>query len=545
MAGAYQDIPTGSALSGEVRKAINYGLMNGYNPHTFGYTDSMTRAQFVTVMGRMLGWFSEPTTLTKYITNEMQVDAPNTGTPYSVSANYYQAINKAAELDVVDRTTAFRPNQPITRGEMAEMLVRGLGLKSAAIILDKENDLPFTDVTERSGYIAAAYAVGLTKGTSATTFSPDSTATRAQAAAMLVRIHEKLQLKTTFVHGFYALSSYSQLELSGSMDAVSAGWSRMTWNGEEALLSTTSANKNEYYIPTGYSEVTDYLYDHNTAMHLNVFMDASGGLRELLASPEGRTQAVAQIIHELTVDYNTIGCNPYSGVTIDFESLRAEQKEDFTMFLVELRSALDSIGKNLYVCVSPVLIGGWYDGYDYRAIGNLADKVILMAYDYEARDMSGYKGTSIRSSDMNNGHIREWFSEASRNAPDGQVFLSLMAITDPENGVQDLSKILLGISSKNVAWEIDESNRLVSGKPVYLSTESAYKYMRNSYRQFDSGNPYITFENDAGQRYFMWLEDPLENLRSAKLLGVRGISLWRLGTLPTYPDWNWSPLLNK
>ena len=69
--------------------------------------------------------------------------------------------------------------------------------------------------------------------------------------------------------------------------------------------------------------------------------------------------------------------------------------------------------------------------------------------------------------------------------------------------------------------------------------------MRNSYRQFDSGNPYITFENDAGQRYFMWLEDPLENLRSAKLLGVRGISLWRLGTLPTYPDWNWGPLLNK
>ena len=542
-AGAYHDIPADGALAGEVRKAISSGLMNGYSPNSFGYADSMTRAQFLTVMGRMLGWFSGSDTLVKYITDEMQVDAPNGGSPYSVSSTYYHAINKAAELDVVNRTVPFRPNAPITRLEMAEMLVRGLGLKSAAVILEKTHDLPFTDIRDGAGYIAVAYAIGLTKGTSATTFSPDSTATRAQAAAMLVRIHEKLQQKTTFVHGFYALSSYSQLELAGAMDTVSAGWSRMTWDGEEARLSTTSASKNEYYIPTGYKEVTDYLSDHSTAMHLNVFMDASGGLRELLASPEGRTQAVEEIVYELTVEYNAIGCNPYNGVTIDFESLRAEQKEDFTMFLVELRAALDEIEKELYVCVSPTLIGGWYDGYDYRVIGELADKVILMAYDYEARDMSAYEGTSIRRSNETNDHIREWFAEASRNAPDGQVFLSLMAITNPETGVQDHSKILLGISSKNVAWEIDEENRLVSGKPVYLSTEAAHEYIQKNRRQFESGNPYVTFENEAGQRYFMWLENPAENLRSAKLLGVTGISLWRLGTLPMYPTWNWEALL--
>ena len=41
----------------------------------------------------------------------------------------------------------------------------------------------------------------------------------------------------------------------------------------------------------------------------------------------------------------------------------------------------------------------------------------------------------------------------------------------------------------------------------------------------------------------MWLEDPAENLRSAKLLGIRGISLWRLGTLPMYSGWNWNELL--
>ena len=56
-----------------------------------------------------------------------------------------------------------------------------------------------------------AYDIGMTKGTSATTFGPDATATRSQAAAMLVRIYEKLHQDTGFIHGFYAISSYSQL----------------------------------------------------------------------------------------------------------------------------------------------------------------------------------------------------------------------------------------------------------------------------------------------------------------------------------------------
>ena len=542
-AAAYTDIPAESTLAAEVQKAVNYGLMNGYSPYLFGYNDTMTRAQFVTVLGRMLGWFdAEAKTLMGHITPAMQVDSPGSGTPLSVSAAYYAAIDTAAELDVVDRDKAFRPNDAITRLEMAEMLVRSLGLKSAAAMAEKENSLLFTDVTTGKGYISIAYDIGMTKGTSATTFSPEATATRAQAAAMLVRIYEKIQQPTDYVHGFYALSSYGQLEYAGRMDGVSAGWSRMTWDGKTALLSTTGADGNEFYVPTGYSEVTDYLASKKVSLHLNVFMDAAGGAKELLASAEGRSQAVQQIVNEVTVTYKTIGRNPYSGVTIDFEGLRSAQKGDFTAFLKELATALDNVDKALYVCVSPVLTGGaYYDGYDYRAIGDLADKVILMAYDYEARDMSGYAGTSIRES---GGTLRGWFTESSRNAPPGQVFWSLLAVTDGSTGVRDVSKVLLGVSSKNVAWEINGDDRLVTGKPVYLSNETAYQYIQNSRINSSSGDRYVIFTSDSGQRYFMWLEDPAGNLRSAKLLGVTSISLWRLGTLPMYDGWTWSSLLH-
>ena len=94
---------------------------------------------------------------------------------------------------------------------------------------------------------------------------------------------------------------------------------------------------------------------------------------------------------------------------------------------------LDEIGKKLYVCVSPVLSTGYYganyyDGYDYAAIGELADKVILMAYDYEAKDMRQFVGTN--------------YYKAVATTPINEVYLGLRAIT----AQMDASKVLLGFS---------------------------------------------------------------------------------------------------
>lgn len=359
----FSDVPAESAVAGEVRKAVDYGLMNGYDNDTFGYGDSMTRAQFTAVLVRMMGW----DTVTPQTPSYSDVPASHT---------WYSVIETAAAHDVANDGGAFRPSDPVTRGEMAELLVRALGLKGAAERLNDTSSTysrihggtPFIDLPEgKAGYIAIAYRIGMTNGTSPTTFSPDNTATRAQAAAMLVRIYEKISAPTDFVHGFYAISSYSQLHLAEEMDAVSAGWSRMTWDGKTAILRTTSADGNEYAIPSGYEEVTDYLSNQDVPLHLSVFMDGED-LKSLLASGEGRAQAVAQIVNEVTVDYQTIGENPYSGVTIDFEGLRSAQRADFTAFLTELDRELERLDKSLYVCVSPILAEGYdasYSGYDY------------------------------------------------------------------------------------------------------------------------------------------------------------------------------------
>lgn len=521
---AYSDVPAGSSLAAEVEKAVDYGLMNGYSADTFGYSDPMTRAQFAVVLVRMMGW---------------ETVSPQTPTFSDVPAGHtwYAAVETAAAHDVVDAGGTFRPSDPITRGEMAEMLVRALGLKSAAALSEKYASLPFTDVTAGRGYISVAYDIGMTNGTSATTFGPDVTATRAQAAAMLVRIYEKLRQSTDFLHGFYAISSYNQIGLMGSMDAVSAGWSRMTWDGTTALLSTTTADGNEYAIPSGYDEVVSAAENNDVTLHLNVFMEGED-LKDMLSSETGRAQAVEQIINELTISYKTIGKNPYDGVTIDFEGLRSAQLVNFDQFLTELSSRVHSLGKELYVCVAPVLTtGSYYDGYNIARIAALADKVILMTYDYEDRTMA--QGAAALAS--------------APTSPMDQVYWSLKTAVDQVTAAgQSVDKLVLGFSCKNVAWKVNSATdlTLAASAPFYVSNETlSQRLSQNGTAKGWSDRfqcPYAVYTTEDGSTYFVWYDD--ENsvqarLDMAKLLGITGASVWRLGTVPAYENWSWTGAL--
>ena len=129
-------------------------------------------------------------------------------------------------------------------------------------------------------YVTVAYDIGLTNGVSATQFAPAASATREQAATMLVRIYEKYTAKTSWLHGFYAISSYSQIGLTQSMDAVSLGWSRMTYAADTgAVLNTTTSGGNVYAIPSGYADAVKQLQANGCQMNLCINY---GGRDEIL-----------------------------------------------------------------------------------------------------------------------------------------------------------------------------------------------------------------------------------------------------------------------
>jgi len=522
----FSDVPDDSWAVESIQKASEYGLINGVGEGRFGYGATLRRSDFITLLVRLFDWkLPEVTT------------SPFTDCP--AGAWYTPYLAAAVEHAVMPAGGAFRPLENITRMDMAVFFVRALGYDSLAGQA-ANYPCPFTDVTTNKGYITLAYDLGLINGISATAFAPTMTAKREQAAAMLVRVYEKYYHETDFLHGFYAISSYSQLPLTKEMDAVSAGWSRMTLDESGVpFLRTTSAQGNEFYVPEGYSSVTSALERQGTPLHLSVYMDTSlpspastsPAIYDLLSDPVRRTQAVEAIVEEACVSYRTIGHSPYAGVTIDFEGLKGSAaKANFTAFLQELSAALHERGKNLYVAVQPALYTGeYYDGYDFRAIGQAADKVILMAHDYAPTSLHGFEGTT--------------YHQSAALTPMDQVYHSLRTAVNSATGVEDRSKIALAISCSAMAWKVDGNGLLQSPLPLRPDTATVYSRLRQSGTEMGWSNtyrnPYLRYTTEQGESIFLWYEDSrssAEKATLAKLFGINGISLWRLGQIPAYSD---------
>ena len=503
-AGGYSDVPQGDWAEEVIQKATDYGLIEGKGDGTFGYGEYMNRASFVTVLCRMFGW-------------EMVSPDKPSFSDCAPGTWYYAAVETALANGAIDSGIYFRPDDDISRQDMAVMLVRALGYENLALA-QASAELPFADVTENRGYIALAYEFGIINGVpqpdGSLRFLPNHSSTRQEAAAMLVRVYDKYHAGIDFLHGFYAMSSYSQIDMAREMDAVSLGWARMTLDESgRPWLNQTSEGGNEWAVPQGAGLATGALEEAGVDCNLSVY--AAGSDLTAILSADNR-QAAAEELAEAAGDY--------AGLTIDFEGLGASLRTSFTQFMAALRSALPE-GKNLWVCVQP---DEWYGGYDYRALGETCDKVILMAHDYQDTNLpQGWVGTS-----------------QTRNAPApiNKVYEALCAITDPETGVADTGKIVLAVSITSVGLQVDE-NGLLASTDIYTpapDTLASRMEQSDAVRTWDAAaaTPYLTYSVD-GEYYKVWYEDAqsiMAKVNLAHLFGVDSLSIWRLGIIPDYAE---------
>lgn len=106
------------------------------------------------------------------------------------------AIEALASRGIINgiNDTSFAPNTTMTRAEYAAIVVRGLGLTP------KENG-KFSDVPSGAwyaGYVGTANTYGIVNGTTDTTFEPNGTITREQAAAMTARAAKLCGMATSY-----------------------------------------------------------------------------------------------------------------------------------------------------------------------------------------------------------------------------------------------------------------------------------------------------------------------------------------------------------
>lgn len=507
----------------DIQKASDYGLVQGMEDGTFRPGETLNRASFVTILQRMFGWES----VTPAVPSFSDVGPDHWA---------YAAVETAKAQGVLDQEALFQPLAYVTREEMAVMLVRALGYDTLA------NDLAaagransFPDVTDYAGHIAVAAAIGLTNGitdpaTGVTNFQPDSFATRDQAAAMLSRVYQRYISKLDWLHGFYAFSSYDQISTTAQMDGVSVGWAQMEFDPATGpWLNSQKTASNDWVKPTDYQTATTYFQGNGTPYNLNVYADtrqlvtlADGSktstLEAILSSAEAQKQAIAALVQAVP---------DYAGITIDFEGLTTETyKAAFATFMSDLRAALPG-EKTLYVCVPT---SKWYKGFDYKALGEVCDKVILMAHDYQWPSVPAeYVGVRVPDSPV---------------TPFPEVFQAFQAVTDPETGVQDRGKIAVQISFGTAGFEIDE-NGLLADTTIYHPAQATIAkrlVQPDTVITYDEShrNPCAVYYGDDGViRYQLWYEDArsvTDKIELARMFGITGISLWRIGNIPSYAE---------
>lgn len=166
-------------------EAVQYvygsGLMNGTSATLFSPNGTMNRAMLVTILYRM--------------EDEPDVTAANAFTDVPADAWYADAVAWASAHGIVDGVgeSRFAPMRSITREQMAVMLYRYAQYKGCT--LEAGADLSrYADAGDISAWALEALqwanAAGLITGRTASAIVPGGTATRAEAATILMRFLE-------------------------------------------------------------------------------------------------------------------------------------------------------------------------------------------------------------------------------------------------------------------------------------------------------------------------------------------------------------------
>jgi hypothetical protein len=496
--GRYVDVPDNHWAAGYVESAAQYGIMEGMGDGQFGLGRNIKRSEFAALLCKFFQW---------------DLVQPQSASFSDCPLNqwYTPYVETLVAQGVVTPGGEYRPTEAITRQDMAVLLVRALGYDELAQWASSLS-VPFADVTEYVGYIAIAYDIGMVDGMTENgrqVFKPNNTATREQAAAMMVRVYERYRSDIDWLHAFYATSSYSQIDLTADLDGVSVGWARLVM--DEAGAPSVSGDDRDWKKPASSALATDFFAAAGTDCNLTVY----GNDAAAFATPELRDAAVTALV---------AAARDYAGLTMDIEGLKAASKESYTALLTQLRAALPA-EQTLYVCVQP---DTWFDGYDYRALGEICDKVIVMAHDYEWSVPAYYVGTSRTE---------------NPGAPLTQIYDTLRDVTDPETGVADRSKLALAISIDSVGFQVDGEGKILSQTLYHPAPATIIQRLRQADTEMGYSNlygtPYIYYTTQDGSRYRLWYEDARSvtaKIQLARMFGINGISFWRLGNIPTYDD---------
>lgn len=235
-------------------------------------------------------------------------------------------------------------------------------------------------------------------------------------------------------------------------------------------------------------------------MHLSTLTEDGGFSNELahLVLTDATVQAV--LMEQLQ---QTILQKGYAGLDVDFEFVYAEDADAYASFIARLREMLSPLGLPVIVALAPKTSstqpGLLYEGHNYAALGNAADQVLLMTYEW------GYTyGPPMAVAPLPN--VRR------------VVEYALTEISP--------AKIWLGVPNYGYDWTLP----FIQGESKALSISNEYAVslawqygVSISYDAYAQA-PFFNYQDENGRLHEVWFEDA-RSIR-AKLSLIPQYGLW-------------------
>ncbi|MFB7157750.1 S-layer homology domain-containing protein [Lysinibacillus sp. NPDC056232] len=181
----FTDVDPYSSHYDDILKLYTQGAIDGYADKTFRPNQSVTRGQAAKMLATVL-----------------KLDLKNVQDPYlkdvPKNSEYYKYIAALQNAGIMSGYSngTFMPNEVMTRGQLAKILVLGFKFEVASNYNNSFKDV--TSETSNAIYIQSLVDLKITEGTTPVTFSPHNAVTRGQFASFIVRSQEKKGNATSF-----------------------------------------------------------------------------------------------------------------------------------------------------------------------------------------------------------------------------------------------------------------------------------------------------------------------------------------------------------
>lgn len=202
----------------------------------------------------------------------------------------------------------------------------------------------------------------------------------------------------------------------------------------------------------------------------------------------------------------------YGGIDIDFEYILAEDRIAFAEFVTRVRMAANAAGYPVSVALAPKTSddqpGLLYGGKDYRLLGEAANHVLLMTYEW------GYTyGPPMAVAPIHK--VREVVEYALTRIP--------------------AEKINLGIPNYGYDWPLPYEKGVTAARTISNTEAVEIAIANNAVIEFDqvSMSPHFTYEKD-GIMHEVWFEDVRslnEKFALIREYRLRGAGYWQIMNL--------------